>query len=870
MAMKTNTWLSLQLLPIAFLTMLVLPGRAQAQPNVTSFSFSPTAINTSTSSANVTLNFTLTDASSGIFYLESGFVDPSGGIVQRTFKVFSPPSTSITDSAVVTFPQFSPQGTWNVAYIFLADSAGNTLFLDSAGVAARGFPTALLVSSAVDNTPPNISALSITPASIDTTAASANVNVNFTVSDDLSGADFFQVVLLAPSGNTSQVGTATFAAATSKTGSAAITFPRFSEAGTWTVTSVFVADAAGNTLLLDSTGLAARGLTPTLSVTSTTDNTAPLLTAFTFAPTSINVTGAAATVTSTFTATDDIAGVTNVQVAFLSQSGGSTQNATATFTANTSVSGTATATFPRGSENGTWTVQFVFLTDAAGNTRTLATTDLANAGFPTQLTVINATGDTTPPVIVPTVSPTPGVGGWITTAPVTVSWSVTDPESGITSSSGCGTATLSAETAGTTFTCSAVDGAGLTSSASVVVKIDLTPPVVTPVVNPAPNAAGWDKTAVTVSWTLSDPVSGVSTELSSGCDPVTLSAETAGTVVTCTGVNNAGLARSVSVTVKIDMTLPTAAAVATPAPNGAGWNNTNVTVTFTGADALSGIAFCTAPVVLSTEGTGLSATGTCTDNAGNVSVPVSVTGINIDKTAPVTSNVAATPNPLEIGNSTTITATITDSGGSNVASAQYNIDGGSFIAMSGTFGGSTANVSATTAVFTAPGVHNICVVGTDIAGNVGTAQCILFAAYDPNGGFVTGGGGANSPAGADVNNPSGSGPITFAFDLKYLPNNQTVPSGDLEFHYNAGNIVFKSTGWDFLVVTNGNRAQAQGTGTINGTTSCKFSVDAWDSSFQPGNVDAFGLTIYNCAGGSGNRYNLVTAPTTNGNIKVHQ
>ncbi len=83
--------------------------------------------------------------------------------------------------------------------------------------------------------------------------------------------------------------------------------------------------------------------------------------------------------------------------------------------------------------------------------------------------------DTTPPVITPTVTPAPNANGWNKTD-VTVLWSVTDPESGIASSIGCGTTVLTAETPGTLLTCSATNGVGLSSSASVTVKIDKTPP----------------------------------------------------------------------------------------------------------------------------------------------------------------------------------------------------------------------------------------------------------------------------------------------------------------------------------------------------------------------------------------------------------
>lgn len=696
---------------LASLVLITLPGVGLAQPAISALSFTPAAINTSAGPANVTVNFSLTDASSGISYFETAFTDPFGSFGQRASKVFSPASTSITDSVAISFPRFSISGTWNLAYVFLQDASGNTLFLDSNGLAAAGFITALQVSSTSDITPPNVTAFSFTPATIDTSATSANVTVNFTLTDDLAGASFFQAVLVSPSGESSQTATKSFAPNTTVTDSTTLTFPRFSEAGAWTVSSIFVADAAGNTLVLATQDLIARGFPSTLTVTSVSDTTPPTLTSFSFSPAALSTLGG--TVLVSPGVSDDLSGVNRIEVAFISPSGGQTVSGAATISPP-SISPASSATqiqlsFPNPTEQGTWTQALVVLSDAAGNT------SLINQ--PISLTINPPGADTTPPLIISTVSPMPNGAGWNNSIPVTVTWNVSDPESGIATSTNCDATVINAPTLGTTVTCSAVNGAGLSSSASVLVKIDIS--------------------------------------------------------------------------------------------------------------------------------------------------------------APVTSNALATPDPVIVNTDVTITATVTDTGGSHVASSEFQVDGGPFDDLAGAFGSDTVNVSLTlpasaTPLLQTPGVHNICVRGTDFADNIGAVQCVLFAVYDPNGGFATGGGGANSPAGADLANPSGSGPVTFAFNPKYLPNNPTVPSGDLEFHYNAGNIVFKSTSWDFLVVTNGNHGQAQGTGTINGSTVCKFSLDAWNASFQPGNVDAFGLTIFNCGGGTGNRYVLPTAPITKGSIKVHQ
>ena len=90
---------------------------------------------------------------------------------------------------------------------------------------------------------------------------------------------------------------------------------------------------------------------------------------------------------------------------------------------------------------------------------------------------IRETSDTTPPVITPTISGTMGPNGWYRSN-VSVIWSAADPESGIASSNGCSGTTLTADTSGITLTCSATNGAGLPNSASVTIKIDKTPPVI--------------------------------------------------------------------------------------------------------------------------------------------------------------------------------------------------------------------------------------------------------------------------------------------------------------------------------------------------------------------------------------------------------
>ena len=115
-----------------------------------------------------------------------------------------------------------------------------------------------------------------------------------------------------------------------------------------------------------------------------------------------------------------------------------------------------------------------------------------------------------------------------------------------------------------------------------------------------------------------------------------------------------------------------------------------------------------------------------------------------DDQGPLTSDVIANPNPVPVNTALTLTANVddTDTGGSNIAAAQYSIDGGSAVTMDAQdtdFDSVSEDVVATVPAFEIAGVQSLCVNGTDAFANTGPEECILLAVFDPNGAFVTGG-----------------------------------------------------------------------------------------------------------------------------------
>jgi hypothetical protein len=260
--------------------------------------------------------------------------------------------------------------------------------------------------------------------------------------------------------------------------------------------------------------------------------------------------------------------------------------------------------------------------------------DVQNSSEPT---LDGCVSDTTPPAITPTVTGSLGSNDWYV-GDVSVTWSIVDNESAISSSTGCDATSITTDTSSVTLTCEATSTGG-TSSESVTIKRDATAPSASAGASPGANAAGWRNSAVTVSFTGTDAMSGIAS-----CDPaVVLSSDGANQSASGRCYDAAGNQSALATAsgINIDMTPPTALATAGgPPPNSFGWRDKNVLVTFSGTDALSGIASCDPAITLSTEGTNLGASGRCYDRAGNASAPATVSGINIDKTDPA-ANIAS-------------------------------------------------------------------------------------------------------------------------------------------------------------------------------------------------------------------------------------
>jgi hypothetical protein len=230
-----------------------------------------------------------------------------------------------------------------------------------------------------------------------------------------------------------------------------------------------------------------------------------------------------------------------------------------------------------------------------------------------------STPDTTAPVITYVTSPAGpnGTNDWFT-SDVTVTWTVTDPESAITSTTGCDPVTISTETTGTTLTCQATSAGGTNSVTTSTIKLDKTAPTgvaVTPSGTLGNN--GWYVSDVTLTTTGTETVSAPAT-----CTGLqSLTSDSTGSTFYGTCTNDAGLTSGqASATVKRDATAPHDITFSGIADGGSYWANQvgSMTPTCSATDDTSGLASCTLGALDASQGTH-SVTATATDNAGNSS-----------------------------------------------------------------------------------------------------------------------------------------------------------------------------------------------------------------------------------------------------------
>ncbi len=258
-----------------------------------------------------------------------------------------------------------------------------------------------------DTEPPKLVGLTVTPSTVDVSAAKQTANFAAHVTDNLSGIAAVTVDLRSPSGQRA-FGYAPFQSGKVLDGNfnVPVEIPRYAEPGAWSVTC-FLYDNVYNNAVIDAAALASAGFPSTINVIdSNPDLQAPQLAGVLLNPNSVNVSADDATITVDLTITDNVAGVGTIepQFDFELQSPSGKQSRLRSFFDFVRISGDAnngvyraSLKMPRYSEPGIWKVVLVRVEDNARNERFYFQDSLAAFASAINVTVASSPADVTLP-----------------------------------------------------------------------------------------------------------------------------------------------------------------------------------------------------------------------------------------------------------------------------------------------------------------------------------------------------------------------------------------------------------------------------------------------------------------------------------------
>ncbi|MDD3524534.1 MAG: SdrD B-like domain-containing protein, partial [Candidatus Cloacimonetes bacterium] len=241
-------------------------------PTIASFDFNPKAVDTSTSSQEITITARLTDDLSGFSQGYFRFQSPSKiQDVGLWFSSSERTSGNELDGSYerkITLPQYSEPGTWKLSSVELRDNVGNSKYISGVEVEALGIPTEFEVESVGDTKPPSVASFDFNPKAVDTSTSSREITVTARLTDDLSGFSQGYFRFLSPS-KIQDVGL-WFSSSERTSGNGLdgiyerkITLPQYSEPGTWKLSSIELRDNVGNLKYISGDDVTALGIPTT-------------------------------------------------------------------------------------------------------------------------------------------------------------------------------------------------------------------------------------------------------------------------------------------------------------------------------------------------------------------------------------------------------------------------------------------------------------------------------------------------------------------------------------------------------------------------------------------------------------------------------
>jgi hypothetical protein len=346
----------------------------------------------------------ISDDLSGLSYAGATFSSYTDGVYRAfyaNFGSYNRISGTAQDGiyeTTLTIPRYAAEGTYSLS-AYLSDAAGNSKSLSTSDLAYLGGATAIQVTSPGDTISPTLREFTLGASTVDASMGSVTQRITARITDALSGLSYAGATFSSYVDGVYRAFYANFGSYNLISGNAqdgiyetTVTIPQYAAQGTYTL-SAYLSDAAGNSKSLQTGDLEYLGTSTAIQVISPGDAASPMLREFTLGSSVVDASQGSVTQQITARITDDLSGLSYAGATFSSYVDGVYRAFYANFGSYNRISGTAqdgiyatTLTIPQYAFEGTYSLS-AYLSDTAGNSKSLQTGDLAYLGASVSLTV---------------------------------------------------------------------------------------------------------------------------------------------------------------------------------------------------------------------------------------------------------------------------------------------------------------------------------------------------------------------------------------------------------------------------------------------------------------------------------------------------